>query len=95
MRAVRENQRRVCRRPRRDIIAAIQTFARASQVSCRTLLCCHLRGGKQAVDLGYIHPEERVVFLATGNGLKDVRRRKPPSVVAYVPNPHSTLFVMR
>jgi threonine synthase len=69
MRAVRETNGAFVAVPDEDIIAAIPTFARLT-VSLQNPLCCHLRGAKQAVDLGYIHPEERVVFLANWNALK-------------------------
>lgn len=57
-----------------EIVAAIPTFARLTGVFAEPSCAAIYAGAKRAVELGHIHPNERVVFISTGNGLKDVRR---------------------
>ncbi len=56
------------------IVAAIPKVARLSGVFMEPSCAAVYAGLKRAVELGYVHPDERVVYLGTGNGLKDVRR---------------------
>jgi threonine synthase len=57
-----------------DIIAAIPTLARTTGVFAEPAAAAAYAGAQQAVAEGRIHPEERVLLVLTGSGLKDVRR---------------------
>ncbi|MEO0564170.1 MAG: pyridoxal-phosphate dependent enzyme, partial [Chloroflexota bacterium] len=57
-----------------EIVAAIPTFARLTGVFAEPSCAAIYAGARRAIELGYIQPDERVVFLSTGNGLKDVPR---------------------
>jgi threonine synthase len=56
------------------IVASIPTFARLTGVFAEPSCAAVYAGAQRALELGYLQPEESVVFLATGNGLKDVPR---------------------
>lgn len=56
------------------IIEAIPQFGRLTGVFAEPSCAATLAGAKRAVELGYLHPDERTVFVSTGNGLKDVPR---------------------
>jgi threonine synthase len=56
------------------IIAAIPRLARASGVFAEPAAAAVYAGAQLAVQSNLIHPDERVVLLITGSGLKDVRR---------------------
>lgn len=60
--------------PDAEIIAAIPTFAQLTGVFAEPSCAVLYAGAKRALELGYLHADERVVFLSTGNGLKDVPR---------------------
>lgn len=55
------------------ILQAIPAFARLTGVFGEPSSAAIYAGAKRAIEAGYLHPDERVVFLNTGNGLKDVR----------------------
>lgn len=57
-----------------DIIAAIPQFAQLTGVFAEPSCAAIYAGAKRALELGHLKPDDRVVFLSTGNGLKDVRR---------------------
>lgn len=57
-----------------QIIAAVPRLARLSGVFVEPASAAAFAGAQIAVESGYIHPEERVLLMLTGNGLKDVRR---------------------
>ncbi|MDX2137085.1 MAG: threonine synthase [Chloroflexota bacterium] len=64
-----------------DILAAIPTFARLTGVFAEPSCAITYAGAKAAVESGYLKPEEEVVFLSTGSGLKDVRRAQQSVVL--------------
>ena len=55
-----------------EILAAIPTLARGSGVFAEPAGAAPFAGLVAAVDLGIVGPDDRVVILATGSGLKDV-----------------------
>jgi len=57
-----------------QIIAAIPHLARLSGVFAEPASAAAFAGAQIAVESGYIHPEERVLLMLTGNGLKDIKR---------------------
>ena len=74
MRAVCDTHGAFVAVPDEAIIASIPTFARLTGVFAEPSCAAMYAGAKRALQLGYIQPDERVVFVSTGNGLKDVRR---------------------
>jgi threonine synthase len=56
------------------ILAAIPAFARLTGVFAEPSCAAIYAGAKHALEMGYLRADDEVVFLATGNGLKDVRR---------------------
>jgi threonine synthase len=74
MRAVRETNGAFVAVTDAAIIAAIPTFARLTGVFAEPSTSAIYAGAKQALEQGYLQPDESVVFISTGNGLKDVRR---------------------
>ena len=67
-----------------EILAAIPELARGSGVFAEPAAAASYAGLKKAVGLGKIDPARTVVFLVTGNGLKDVA-----SVMKVVGEPRS------
>jgi threonine synthase len=55
-----------------DILAAIPEMARLAGVFAEPAAACAWAGIRKAAREGWISPEETVVCLSTGNGLKDV-----------------------
>ncbi len=55
-----------------EILAAIPILARGSGVFAEPAGAAAYAGLVKAVELGLVHPEERIVILSTGNGLKDI-----------------------
>ncbi len=55
-----------------DILAAIPELARGAGVFCEPAAAAGWAAVKKAAPLGLIHPEERVVVVLTGHGLKDI-----------------------
>jgi len=74
LRAVRETGGAFVAVPDEEIIAAIPQFARLTGVFAEPSCAVTYPGAKRALEAGYLKPDDRVVFLSTGNGLKDVRR---------------------
>lgn len=74
LRAVRESQGAFVAVTDDEIVAAISPFARLTGIFAEPSSAAIYAGARRAVELGYIHPQEQVVFVSTGNGLKDVRR---------------------
>jgi threonine synthase len=69
-----------------EILAAIPTIARATGVFCEPAAAAAYAGLVKAVERDLVAPEERVVLLLTGSGLKDVagamRTVPEPPVIA-------------
>ncbi len=74
LRAIRETDGAFIAIPDDEIIASIPRLARLTGVFCEPSCAIIYAGAKRALELGYLRAEERVVFLLTGNGLKDIRR---------------------
>lgn len=55
-------------------MSAIPQFARLTGVFAEPSSAAIYAGAKRAIQWGHIHSEERVAFVVTGSGLKDVRR---------------------
>lgn len=58
--------------PDESILAAISELARGAGVFSEPAASCAWAGVKQAAAQGLIRPDEKVVCMSTGNGLKDV-----------------------
>jgi threonine synthase len=74
LRAVRDTQGAFIAVSDEEIIEAIPQFARLTGVFGEPSCAAIYAGAKRAIQLGYIHPDERVAFMVTGSGLKDIRR---------------------
>ncbi len=74
LRAVRETGGAFVAVTDAEIIASIPRLARLTGVFAEPAAAAVYAGAQRAVKLGIIGSEERVAFLLTGNGLKDVRR---------------------
>ncbi len=72
MAAVRETGGAYLQVSDQEILAAIPALARGCGVFAEPAGAAAYAGLLKAVDEGLVHPEERVVVLVTGNGLKDV-----------------------
>jgi threonine synthase len=81
LRAVRETGGAFVAIDDADILAAIPTFARLTGVFAEPSCAITYAGAKAAVKSGYLQPDEEVVFLSTGSGLKDVRRAQQSVVM--------------
>ncbi len=57
-----------------EIVAGIPEFARLTGVFAEPAAVASFVGARRAVQSGYIHADDSVLVMATGNGLKDVRR---------------------
>lgn len=57
-----------------DILRTIPAFARLTGIFAEPSSAIIYEGAKRALAQGLLHAEDEVVFLSTGNGLKDVRR---------------------
>ncbi len=55
-----------------EILAAIPALARGCGVFAEPAGAAAYAGLVKAVELGLVHPDERIVVLSTGNGLKDI-----------------------
>jgi len=55
-----------------EILAAIPALARGSGVFAEPAGAAAYAGLVKAVEQGLVHPDERIVVLSTGNGLKDI-----------------------
>ena len=74
LRAVRETKGAFVAVSDAAIIQSIPTFARLTGVFAEPSTAAIYAGAKVAMQQGYLHADESVVFISTGNGLKDVRR---------------------
>jgi threonine synthase len=74
LRAARETGGAFVTVPDDEILAAIPSFARLTGVFAEPSCAILYAGAKQALTEGHLRAEDEVVFLSTGNGLKDVRR---------------------
>ncbi len=86
LRAVRETDGVYLSVTDQEILAAIPALAQGCGVFAEPAAAAAYAGLVKAVDWGWIDPEERVVVLSTGSGLKDVASvmeavgKKPPVV---------------
>lgn len=74
MRAVQETNGAFIAVSDDEIVAAIPQLARLTGVFAEPAAAASFAGAKRAVQSGIIHPDEQVVLLITGSGLKDVKR---------------------
>lgn len=72
MRAVKETGGAFVAVSDEAILAAIPAFARLTGIFCEPSSAAIYAGAKRAKELGYVSAEDRVVFVATGTGLKDI-----------------------
>jgi threonine synthase len=72
LRAVRESEGAFIRVSDEEIVAAIPALARGCGIFAEPAASAAYAGLVQAVQRGLVDPDERVVVLATGSGLKDV-----------------------
>jgi threonine synthase len=70
--AVRETDGAYVKVTDEEILAAIPTLARGCGVFAEPAGAAAYAGLVKAVELGLVHPDERIVILSTGNGLKDI-----------------------
>lgn len=70
--AVRETDGAYIKVTDEEILAAIPALARSSGVFAEPAGAAAYAGLVKAVEQGLVHPDERIVVLATGNGLKDI-----------------------
>lgn len=73
VRAVRETNGAFVAVPDEEILASIPVLARLTGVFAEPAAAAAYAGVRQAMAEGHVRPEERVLLLLTGNGLKDVR----------------------
>jgi len=71
LRAVRESDGRYLSVSDEEIVAAIPALAQGCGVFSEPAAAAAYAGLVKAVELGLVDPEERVVVMATGSGLKD------------------------
>ena len=74
LRAVRETGGAYVMVSDEEIIQAIPRLAQLTGVFAEPAAAASFAGAQGAVQSGYIQPDETVLLLSTGNGLKDVRR---------------------
>lgn len=74
LRAVRETGGAFVGVSDESILASIPALARLTGVFAEPAAAAVYAGARRAVEYGYLRPEDRVLLLSTGNGLKDVRR---------------------
>ncbi len=74
-----------------QILAAIPEVARCAGVFCEPAAACAWAAAREAARRGVIGPDERVVCLLTGNGLKDIAaaRRSVGEPVKVDPDPEA------
>jgi threonine synthase len=73
MRAVRETQGAFVIVNDEEILKAIPSLARGSGVFAEPAGAASLAGAVKAISMGLVAPDERIVILVTGSGLKDIR----------------------
>jgi threonine synthase len=72
LRAVRQTGGAFVAVPDDEIIASVPKFAQLSGVFGEPSCAITYAGAQRALARGYLHLDDRVVFISTGNGLKDV-----------------------
>jgi threonine synthase len=72
MAAVRETDGAYIQVSDQEILAAISALARGCAVFSEPAGAAAYAGLLKVVDEGWVRPDERIVILVTGNGLKDV-----------------------
>lgn len=88
VRAVRETQGAFVSVPDDDILAGIPVLARLSGVFAEPAAAAAYAGAVSAIQQGHIRPDESVLLLVTGNGLKDVKSAMRVAGAGYVVQPH-------
>jgi threonine synthase len=73
MRAVRETNGAFVIVNDEEILMAIPALARGSGVFAEPAGAASLAGAIKAISMGLVAPDERIVILVTGSGLKDIR----------------------
>jgi len=73
MRAVRETNGAFVVVNDKEILMAIPALARGSGVFAEPAGAASLAGAVKAISMGLVAPDERIVILVTGSGLKDIR----------------------
>jgi threonine synthase len=73
MRAVKETNGTFVIVNDEEILKAIPALARGSGVFAEPAGAASLAGAVKALSMGLVTPDERIVILATGSGLKDIR----------------------
>jgi threonine synthase len=73
MRAVRETQGAFVIVNDEEILKAIPSLARGSGVFAEPAGAASLAGAVKGISMGLVAPDERIVILVTGSGLKDIR----------------------
>ena len=76
LRAVRDSGGAFVAVPDDAILAAIPQFARLTGVFAEPASAASWVGAQYAREQGFIHPDDRVLILSTGSGLKDVARAR-------------------
>ncbi len=84
--AVRETQGAYIKVTDEEILAAIPALARGSGVFAEPAAAAAYAGLVKAVADGLVSPDERIVVLATGNGLKDIASARKSVGEPYVVN---------
>lgn len=74
MRAVKQSNGAFVAVSDEEIVQSIPAFARLTGVFAEPSTAAIYAGAKWAIHKGYLSKDERVVFISTGNGLKDVKR---------------------
>jgi threonine synthase len=74
LRAVRETGGAFVSVPDAAILASIPVLARLTGVFAEPAAAAVYAGARRAVEYGYVQPDDRILLLSTGNGLKDIRR---------------------
>lgn len=88
VRAVRETNGAFVAVPDQAILDAIPVLARLSGVFAEPAAAAAYAGAVSACEQGIITPDESVLLLITGNGLKDVRSAMRVAGAGYVVQPH-------
>jgi threonine synthase len=76
LRAVRETNGAYVAVSDAEILQAIPAFARLTGVFAEPAAAASFAGAQHALQLGLIKPDESILLLCTGNGLKDVARAR-------------------
>ena len=74
MRAVKQSNGAFVSVSDEEIVQSIPAFARLTGVFAEPSTAAIYAGAKWAIHKGYLNKDDRVVFISTGNGLKDVKR---------------------